>query len=368
MNEERIDLDSSPAMDSQLPSKRLSLRRILIWIGGIGVLLFGVVGLGIWLNSEHVSKPRALDTRFSVASGASLVQIIRKLESQGIIDCGICLRIHQRLFGPKGPIKAGEYELSGNLSPLAVVNKFIVGEVMQFRVTLVEGRTLEQWLQWLWQHTEIKRTLKGDTRDELYKQVQVALDLEQINPEGLFLPETYVLRSGDTDVSLLRRAHRLQRQVLDKIWQERQENLPIKTPYEAVILASIIEKETGAAIERPIISGVFVNRLRKGMRLETDPTVIYGIKNYDGNITRKHLRTPSLYNTYVIAGLPPTPIAAPSRAALQAAVQPETTDAIFFVAKGDGSHQFSKTLREHNAAVKQYQLKRAAQYRSAPGS
>jgi UPF0755 protein len=178
-----------------------------------------------------------------------------------------------------------------------------------------------------------------------------------LHPEGRFFPDTYVYDYGSSDLDILRRANARMEEILADVWPQRQDNLPIKSAEEALILASIIEKETSVAEERPMIAGVFVNRLRRGMKLQTDPTVIYGIGDaFDGNLTRKHLRTDTPYNTYTRKGLPPTPIAAVGRAALMAAVNPATTKALYFVAKGDGSHQFSETLEQHNAAVKQFQL------------
>lgn len=322
------------------------------------------------INERALKQEKFIQQEFVVPPGASLNQVIQSLEKSQLIECGTCLsihtRVHTRIFGTVGSIKAGTYQLDGSLSSFDILNILVAGAIAEYTVTLVEGKTLDEWFQVLWAHPHIIKTIVGDERNERYSFVVKALELQQPYPEGLFLPETYAFSAGTTDVALLKRAYQLQASYLQAQWASRQDGLPLDTAYEALILASIIEKETGAAIERPLIAGVFTNRLRRKMRLETDPTVIYGIKDYTGNITRAHLKEKTAYNTYQIHGLPPTPIAASSRAAIAAALNPQETKALFFVAKGDGTHVFSETLQQHNAAVRAYQLRRRADYRSAP--
>lgn len=221
------------------------------------------------------------------------------------------------------------------------------------KITVIEGTTFKQLRQQIEKNSEIKQTLLGKSDVEVLAMLGVPIQ----HPEGLFAPDTYIFALDDTDLKVLKRLYQQQEKILNKAWQNRAENLPYKTPYEALIMASIVEKETGAAAERPLIAGVFINRLRIGMRLQTDPTVIYGMgDNYNGNIRKSDLLTYTPYNIYKINGLPPTPIALPSKAAIEAALQPAKTQALYFVAKGDGSgeHTFSDSLAAHNQAVADY--------------
>lgn len=234
---------------------------------------------------------------------------------------------------------------------------------MRYRVTLVEGWTFRQALQKIRSEQKIVKSAAGSTVHAAAR----ALGLEGGAVEGWIFPDTYVYRSGTTDIELLQQAYERMQQVLGEEWLAKGDRLPYKSPYEALIMASLIEKETGQPSERSQIAGVFVRRLNRGMRLQTDPAVIYGLgEGYNGNLTRAHLRQPTPYNTYVIRGLPPTPIALPGRAAIRAALNPEPGKSLYFVGKGDGSHHFSATLTEHNRAVREYQLKRRADYRSSP--
>jgi UPF0755 protein len=252
-------------------------------------------------------------------------------------------------------IKAGEYEVPAGTTPPALLDLLISGKVIQRAVTLVEGWTFRQVLAALSEDTrlvkELGKAAPGDVMERLGRSGQ--------HPEGRFFPDTYNFTKGTTDLDILRRAYERMEQVLAQEWEQRREDLPLATPEEAVILASIVEKETGLASERPAIAGVFIRRLELGMKLQTDPTVIYGLGDaFDGNLTRAHLRGDTPYNTYVHPGLPPTPIALPGRQAIHAVLHPEDGDSLYFVAKGDGSHHFSTNLAEHNRAVRQYQLGR----------
>lgn len=343
----------------------------------IGLITLAFIGclLMLQVNQQQLEQTRVLTKEFVVPKGGGRNSILQALEQEQLIECAKCLAIHTRLFALakpltgaqawEGSIKAGTYSFNGEYSAIQVLEKLIDGKVVEFQVTLIEGKTVDDWLQTLWKHSRIVQTIKGQTREERYKSIQEALKIS-VYPEGLFLPDTYSFAAKTTDVDILRRAYGLQKSYLERAWSKRQEDLPLTTKYEALTLASIVEKETGDPAERPIIAGVFMNRLRQKMRLETDPTVIYGIKDYDGNITRAHLREHTAYNTYKIPGLPPTPIAAASRAAIDAVMSPQETPAIFFVARGDGTHVFSETLQQHTKAVREYQLKRRKDYRSSP--
>jgi len=348
--------------------------RFLTMFGVFTLVLIILIAIGaglLWQHNEQgLSLEKSMSTTFTIKKGAHAQSVFANLEQNQLIDCQKCLYWSVRiktLLGQAAPIlKAGTYELEGRLSAFDILALLAAGKIAEYKVTLIEGKTLDEWLQVLAAHPNIQSTIAGETREKRYEAVVAALQLDHAYPEGLFLPETYSFSANTTDVNLLKRAYALQMAYLATQWPKRDPNLPLESPYEALILASIVEKETGVAHERPLIAGVFVHRLRKKMRLETDPTVIYGIQAYEGNITRAHLQTPTPYNTYVIPGLPPTPIAGPSRAAIKAALHPEATKALFFVAKGDGSHIFSKTYAEHSAAVKAYQLRRRQDYRSSP--
>jgi len=256
-------------------------------------------------------------------------------------------------FGAK--LHAGEYALPVGITPRQLLAKMAAGEVIQHHFTIVEGWTFALLREALARDAGLKQTLAGIDDASLMR----TLGAPDAPPEGWFLPETYSYVKGMSDVDLLRRAHDAMRKTLDKLWAERAPNLPLDAPYQALILASIVEKETARAEERPQIAGVFLHRLKIGMRLQTDPSVIYGLgAAYDGNLHKRDLDTDTPFNTYTRAGLTPTPIALPGAAALHAALHPAATDALYFVARGDGSHEFSATLDAHNAAVAKYQLHR----------
>lgn len=336
-----------------------NLRAPLVVFLTAGIALAGLLG---WVQRQWQTPLQIAETTFySVPSGT----VIGKIEADLVADYGMSPRwfgLYVRLLGLHN-IKAGEYLLQPGDTPRAVVEKLNKGEVVSFQITFPEGWTLRQWLAHLHTYERIANTLEGKSDAEII----AALGLSLNHLEGWFFPDTYHFGSGESDVDILRRAYLKMAKVLDEEWQNRQSGLPINSPYEALILASIVEKETGVAAERQTIAGVFVRRLVKGMRLQTDPTVIYGLgADYRGNITRKHLRQATPYNTYKIDGLPPTPIAMPGRAAIHAALNPAPGEALFFVARGDGSHVFSATLEEHNKAVRNYQMRRVEDYRSSP--
>jgi UPF0755 protein len=297
-----------------------------------------------------------------VRIGSSLGQVSRSLAKEGIMDCSRCLVVYARLTN-KTLIKAGEYKRHKGMTALALLEKMNRGDVIQHQVTLVEGRTFREGLQALWNAEKLEKKLAGLSDQQIRQQ----LGIQEPHLEGLFFPDSYFYTAGISDADILRQAYERMQQVLQEEWAQRDGNLPYKNPYEALIMASIIEKETGVPDERSAIAGVFVRRLNMGMRLQTDPTVIYGLGDtYKGNITRKHLREDTPYNTYTRHGLPPTPIALPGREAIHAALHPLSGDALFFVGMGDGHHYFSATLAEHEKAVRQYQLQRKKDYHSAP--
>jgi UPF0755 protein len=290
---------------------------------------------------------------FEIRPGTRLRDLATRLTDEGLISDPyffIALAYQERL---QNQIKAGEYALVNGMRPVDLLTMFAGGRSIQYPVTLIEGWTFREAVNSLADHEVLKRELSGLSDAELMQRIGI----EDEDPEGWLFPDTYLISRDSTDVRLLKRAYARMKQVLGEEWEQRADDLPIETPYQALILASIIEKETGLAVERPDIAGVFVRRLQQGMRLQTDPTVIYGMgDDYDGNIRREDLRRATPYNTYVIDGLPPTPIALPGREAIHAALNPADGDALYFVARGDGSHHFSATLKEHNCAVRQYQL------------
>lgn len=297
---------------------------------------------------------------YQLQSGRVLGHLAHDLSRQGFLTHPRLLTVYARASGAT-TIHAGEYYLHHGITPQQLLEKLRKGEVVLYQVTLVEGWTFRQALALLHSKDNIRPLLKDKTQAE-----QLALlDLPIDHPEGWFFPDTYVYSRDTSDVEILRRAHRQMQQLLQQLWDSRAENLPYKSAYDALIMASIVERETGAEWERDQIAGVFVRRLQTGMRLQTDPTVIYGMgDSFKGKITRKDLQTPTPYNTYVIRGLPPTPISLPGRAALHATLNPADGDALYFVAKGDGTTHFSATLAEHNRAVRRYQLNRRSDYRS----
>jgi UPF0755 protein len=318
-----------------------------------------------WLEHEFMQPgPAQTPVRVRVEPGSSVRGVLQLLAVNGALKDARRTELYLRVRGIRLNIKAGDYEIPAGASAAAIAKLLEEGKVVLELLTVVEGSTFADLRKAMEAHPRIVSTLRGKSDTE----VMIALGRAGEHPEGRFFPDTYRFAAGTTDLELLKLAYGQMQQLLDSAWAKRQENLPIRTPYEALILASIVEKETGLASERPTIAGVFITRLRKGMRLQTDPTVIYGIgAKYDGDIRSKDLITDTPYNTYTRPGLPPTPIALPGRESVLASVQPNETGAIFFVATGDGTgaHYFSKTLEEHNAAVQRF-LARLKQRTGAP--
>ncbi|EKO3448723.1 endolytic transglycosylase MltG [Vibrio fluvialis] len=301
----------------------------------------------------YLSQPLDIQSEqlVTIPSGTSLNGALSLMTKHGWIDSQFAEKLVRRFHPELTQIKAGTYQLMPDMKLAQALKLLVSGKEHQFAITFVEGSRFSEWMAILEQNEQLKHTLTERSEADIAKQ----LGIEQSKLEGLFLAETYHFTKGVSDLDILKRAHRKLEGILNSAWETRQENLPLTSPYQALILASIIEKETAVESERERIASVFVNRLNKRMRLQTDPTVIYGMgDNYDGNIRKKDLRAPTPYNTYVINGLPPTPIAMPGEASIRAALNPEQSAYLYFVASGNGGHVFSKNLTEHNRAVRAY--------------
>ena len=319
-------------------------------------VIFIVTLVSICLDYKRfLDTPLNINTSliFTIDSGSSFKDLNKKLKSYHILDKPYYFEFYARYSGYAKKIQSGEYQLSPGLTPIKIINIFVSGDVIQHSITLLEGWTIKDIKKEISSNTVLIKNLTDYSSDSLLKKIKIT----ESNVEGLFFPDTYYFTKGASDIELLQRAYRRGKAILEKEWESRDAGLPYKNDYDALIMASIIEKETALASERAMIAGVFVRRLKNNMKLQTDPTVIYamGIK-YDGNIRKKDLRIDSPYNTYRYNGLPPTPIALAGREAIHAALHPENNDTLYFVSKKDGSHYFSKTLYEHNKAVKKYQL------------
>ncbi|MEE4202124.1 MAG: endolytic transglycosylase MltG [Halieaceae bacterium] len=342
--------------------KRRGLR-LLVFSVFVSALL--VAGGRAWLLDVW-HQPLALPAegvRLEVAAGEGLGAVLKRAQSAGWLSRARWVGFIAAQLGLDARMHVGEYQLAPGLDAAGLVNQLAKGDVVRYQVTLPEGISLSQSLSLLCAQPALRCLIDGEKDPRL-----LTLVAPHASAEGWFLPETYTYRRGESDWDILQQAHALMQRELTHLWAERDTGLPLEDPYDALRLASIVERETGVASERPQIAGVFVRRLARGMRLQTDPTVIYGLgDSYDGNLTRAHLRdAENPYNTYRIPALPPTPIALPGRASLAAVVHPADGDALYFVARGDGSHAFSATLEEHQKRVKQYQLKRRSDYRSSP--
>jgi len=336
-------------------------RFLFLILGFVFTSALGTACAVIYL-SKIVNAPLLIQSEslFVIEQGSNAYRTVKQLRNKAYSDIPpMVAKVWLKFFATNTSVKSGTYALAPGDSLVDVFTRFTKGEEHLFSISLVEGLTLKQWLETLKAHSNIQFDI-DDTALLQTTNTNADWCCQEIkHNEGLYLADTYFFTNNTKASAVLARAHEALIAFVDEQWQQRALDLPINTPYEALILASIIEKETAVPEERSRIAGVFVNRLNSNMRLQTDPTVIYGIgDNFDGNITRKHLRTPTPYNTYVIKGLPPTPIAMAGKAAIKAALQPLKTEEVYFVAKGDGSHQFSTTLEAHNAAVRKYQLKR----------
>lgn len=323
------------------------------------VLLFSFVSVYLlyldyqkFLSTPLTIKP---DTVFTIEPGMSFSALNKKLNENGIIEKTHYLDVLARRTKSTNKIKSGEYDLNSNILPTELLELFVSGKVVQYSMTLIEGWQIHDMLAAIKSNNAIENKLSSYESDTLLSE----LGYTEPVAEGLFFPDTYHFPKGTTDIEFLKRSYERLQLVLEEEWQKRKPDLPYKNSYEALIMASIIEKETGLASERATIAGVFVRRLNKKMKLQTDPTVIYAMgKQFNGNIRKKNLNIDSPYNTYRYRGLPPSPISLVGREAIHAALHPEEGKSLYFVSKGDGSHYFSENLAEHNRAVVKYQLNR----------
>ena len=314
-------------------------------------LLAGLAAAAYYWANEPL-RLRSNEVEFRVMPGSGLRAAVNQMQEAGI-------SLHPDLFALLGKgmradtaLKAGSYAIKQGVTPLTLLAKLTRGEVSQGELTFVEGWRFRQWRQRIDQHPDVRHETSGLSEEQLIQK----LGIQTSSLEGLLFPDTYLFDKQSTDTEIMARAYRSMQRRLEQEWAQRAPGLPYKTPYEALIMASIVEKETGRESDRGQVAAVFVNRLRLGMLLQTDPTVIYGVgETFDGNLRKRDLLTDTPYNTYTRAGLPPTPIAMPGTASLRAALHPDASDALYFVARGDGSSQFSRTLDEHNRAVNQFQ-------------
>ena len=319
----------------------LTLILLAAWAAGVFYLQYQKA-----LNAPLVAEGDGIIT---VKRGDTLASLNRELVQRGVIHSDWVLPVYARLNPQAANIKAGDYRIDASASLPSLMNDITNGKVVVYNITVVEGKTFKDLRASLVQTAGIEHTLN----DKTDAQIATLLGIDG-SPEGWFMPETYQFHRGSSDLELLKRMYGEMQRTLEQEWPNRAEGLPLANPYQALTLASIIEKETGVASERPQIAGVFVRRLQKDMLLQTDPSVIYGAADYHGDLTRKHLQTDTPYNTYINKGLPPTPIALPGKASIQAALHPADGDSLYFVADGTGGHTFSATYEEHQQAVARY--------------
>ena len=342
------------------------MKRKLLVLLLTGLVLAGLLlGASAWKLNSALEQPLNLSQEqfLDVPAGATPTGTFNRLEADGTLRDAFWLRLYWRFNLEGQPLHSGEYRMIPGMTAQDLIGVWQRGEVVQYSLTLVEGWTFRQVRSALAKAEKIEQTLDGLSDSEVMAKLGHAGEF----PEGRFFPDTYRFVRGMTDAQLLDKAYDRLEKVLAEEWAQRAPDLPYANPYQALIMASLVEKETGVPQERGQIAGVFVRRMKIGMPLQTDPTVIYGLgERYNGKLTRAHLREPTPYNTYTIPGLPPTPIAMVGREAIYAALHPVSGSSLYFVAKGDGSHTFSDDLDAHNSAVREFQIKRRADYRSSP--
>jgi len=329
-------------------------KRLIAWGLIAALLVIGVLTYQLLSFQHGTVSLSQQQTVFLIRPGSNIKTIAQDLTMQKIIDDPWLFILLAKLKGVETRVRAGEYQLEAGQTPDNLLETFTKGSSIQYSFTAIEGWSFRQMLTALAQDPVIEHKLEGKSSAEIMDMIGYPGQ----HPEGMFFPDTYRFPKGTSDIDFLRRAYQVMQQHLQREWDQRDTDLPLKSSYEALILASIIEKETGVGFERPMIGAVFIERLKRKMRLQTDPTIIYGLgESFDGNIRFRDLKKDTPYNTYLHAGLTPTPIALPGLDAIRAALHPAQTKALYFVSKGDGTHQFSETLEEHNAAVSRYQLK-----------
>jgi len=342
------------------------VRRKLLLLLETGLVLAGLLlGASAWKINSALEQPLNItqEELLDVPTGSTPSGTFNRLEADGVLEDAFWLRLYWRFNLATQPLHSGEYRMLPGMSAQGLIGLWQRGEVVQYSLTLVEGWNFRQVRAALAKNDKLEQTLAGLSDSELMEKLGHA----GVFPEGRFFPDTYRFVRGMTDAEVLEKAYDRLEEVLAKEWSKRSPDVPYSEPYQALIMASLVEKETGVPQERGQIAGVFVRRMQIGMMLQTDPTVIYGLgERYNGKLTRASLREPTPYNTYVIYGLPPTPIAMVGREAIHAALNPVSGSSLYFVARGDGSHVFSDDLDAHNNAVREYQLKRRADYRSSP--
>lgn len=341
------------------------IRKLLLLLE-TGVVLAGIaLGVAYWQQNEALHQPLNVtqEQLLDVPAGSTPTGLLNRLQADGVIKDAFWLRLYWRFNLADESLHSGEYRMTPGMDAQGLLNLWQRGEVVQYSLTLVEGWNFRQVRAALGKQSRLEQTLAGLSDAELMGKI----GHPGVFPEGRFFPDTYRFVRGMTDADLLKQAYKRLDEVLEEEWSRRAPEAPYADPYQALIMASMVEKETGVPQERGQIAGVFVRRLKLGMQLQTDPTVIYGMgERYNGKLTRANLREPTPYNTYVIAGMPPTPISLVGREAIHAALNPVDGRSLYFVARGDGSHVFSADLDAHNAAVREFQLKRRADYRSSP--
>ncbi|HHF4078400.1 TPA: endolytic transglycosylase MltG [Haemophilus influenzae] len=336
------------------------MKKFLIAILLLILILAGVASFGYYKMTEFIKTPinAQADQLLTIERGTTGSKLAALFEQEKLIDDGKLLPYLLKLKPELNKIKAGTYSLENVKTVQDLLDLLNSGKEVQFNVKWIEGKIFKDWRKDLENALHLVQTLKDKSNEEIFTLLDlpdVGRNLELKNVEGWLYPDTYNYTPKSTDLDLLKRSAERMKKALNKAWSERDEDLPLANPYEMLILASIVEKETGVAAERAKVASVFLNRLKAKMKLQTDPTVIYGMgENYNGNIRKKDLETPTPYNTYVIDGLPPTPIAMPSGSSLQAVAHPEKTDFYYFVADGSGGHKFTRNLNEHNKAVQEY--------------
>ncbi|MDD5175691.1 MAG: endolytic transglycosylase MltG [Sterolibacterium sp.] len=306
----------------------------------------------VWFATTPLSLSGSKLIDFSIPPGLALRAASKQMADAGLGFSPWQFTLLARLLGKSAEVKAGGYEVEKGVTPLILMNKLTRGDFSQAEIVFVEGKTFRQMRTTLDSHPSVRHDTLGLSDQEILSRIHAS----ENQPEGLFFPDTYLFAKNSSDLDILQRAYRAMQQRLQVEWQKRDPSTPLPTPYAALIMASIVEKETGQGADRPMVAAVFTNRLRLGMLLQTDPSVIYSLGDkFDGNLYKRDLQTDTLYNTYTRPGLPPTPIAMPGLASLQASLHPPNSDKLYFVARGDGSSEFSRNLEEHNRAVNKYQ-------------